>query len=323
VVGNPARVLISGMGGELGTLVAQRLETTDWVGSIVGLDIEPPRARLRRAEFHLIDPTDRVTTTALVRRAEATHVAHLGVYEPDARSSPAVAAERNQLGALHVLGAASERSSLKGIVVRSGLEVYGRQRGVPICPDESVLPRPSTAFGSQLLGIEQAAVAAGHEAEVPVTLLRLAPVVGAHVPSPLGRLLRLWAVPVSAMSDPPFSLCHPDDAADAIVAALRDGVHGPVNVAGAGALTPRQALRLGGRVPVPTLGPGWLLARIAGQAMGAPVPPHVVELLCHGRGADTALADALGYQLGFSTEAVVRHLFDWVSVRHISSLAAA
>ncbi len=311
------------MGGELGTLVAQRLETAGWVGSILGLDIDPPRARLRRAEFHLIDPSDRAATISLVRTAEATHVVHLGVYEPDARSSPAVAAERNQLGALHVLGVAAERSSLKGIVVRSGLEVYGRRRGTPICPDESVPPRPTTPFGAQLVGIEQAAVAAGHHAEVPVTLLRLAPVVGAHVPSPLGRLLRLRAVPVSAVSDPPFSLCHPDDAADAIVAALQDGVQGPVNVAAAGALTPRQALRLGARVPVPTLGPGWRVARIAGQAVGAPVPAHVVELLCHGRGADTALADALGYQPQLSTEAVVRHLFDWVSVRHISAVAAA
>jgi len=148
-------------------------------------------------------------------------------------------------------------------------------------------------------------------------------VVGAHVPSPLGRVLRLRASPVSATSDPPFSLLHPDDAAAAVVAALRDGVQGPVNVAGAGALTPRQALRLGVRVPVPTLGPGWLVARIAGHALGAPVPPHVVELLCHGRGADTALADALGYRPELSTEAVVRHLLDWPSVRHISALAVA
>jgi hypothetical protein len=65
------------------------------------------------------------------------------------------------------------------------------------------------------------------------------------------------------------------------------------------------------------------VARIAGQAVGAPVPPHVVELLCHGRGADTALADALGYQPALSTEAVVRHLFDWVSVRRISAQAVA
>ena len=53
------RVLITGMGGELGTRVAQLIEQRSWAGEVVGVDFVPPRRRLRRAEFHRIDPRDR------------------------------------------------------------------------------------------------------------------------------------------------------------------------------------------------------------------------------------------------------------------------
>src|SRR5262245_51309297 len=233
MVAEAKRIFISGMGGELGTLVAQRLESEPGIAAIVGCDLDPPRARLRRAAFDLVDTSDGNATSALVRAVEPTHLVHLGVYEPDARSTPAMAARRNEIGALHVLGAAAQGRALRGIVVRSGLEVYGRRRGSPMCPDESVGSTPTPPFGCQLEAIEDAAVTAGRDAEVPVTRLRFAPVLGAHVPSPLGRLLRLWAVPVSAIADPPFALCHIADAAAAVVKALDDGVPGAINIAGA------------------------------------------------------------------------------------------
>ena len=37
------------MGSELGSLVATMLEAEPWVGSLVGIDVDPPRRRLRRA----------------------------------------------------------------------------------------------------------------------------------------------------------------------------------------------------------------------------------------------------------------------------------
>ena len=54
--------------------------------------------------------------------------------------------------------------------------------------------------------------------------------------------------------------------------------------------SPWQAARLGGRIPIPVLGPGWDAARRIAEIAGAPVPPHVVELLRHGRAGDGARA---------------------------------
>ena len=42
------RVLITGMGGELGSLVAALAENTDWAGEILGIDVDPPRRLLKR-----------------------------------------------------------------------------------------------------------------------------------------------------------------------------------------------------------------------------------------------------------------------------------
>ena len=56
------------MGGELGSLVASLLETEPWVGSILGIDVDPPRRRLRRSEFHLIEPSDRQRIVDVVTR---------------------------------------------------------------------------------------------------------------------------------------------------------------------------------------------------------------------------------------------------------------
>ncbi|HEU5149186.1 MAG TPA: NAD-dependent epimerase/dehydratase family protein [Iamia sp.] len=312
------RVLLTGMGGELGTRVTNLLEADEQVEAIVGVDIDPPRGRIPEARFHRVDPRDRARTVAVVRDLEPTAVVHLGVYEPSARVPARTAATLSEASALVALGAAAQCVSLDRIVVRSGIEVYGRPRGGPQRPDETVHPRPTTPWGRTLARVEEVAAQAAVAADVPVTILRLAPVVGPHIPSPLGRYLRLPAVPVSAVADPPFSLLHQEDAAAAVVRALHAGVDGTVNVVGPGAVTPFQAVRLGGRIPIPTLGLGWLAARAGCELVGAPLPAHVIELLTRGRGADGARgAEVLGRAPVRSTVDVVHDLYEWAEIVHL------
>ena len=312
------RALITGMGGELGTRVANLLEADPSVEAVVGVDVDPPRRRIHRAEFHRIDTRDGRRIADLVRTVEPTVVVHLGVYEPNARSGPAVAAARTEAAATAVLEAAADCGSVERIVVRSGIEVYGRGRNAPTRPDEDALPVPTSPFGRSLLGVEHVAWSTG----IPVTALRCAPIVGSHLASPLGRYLRLPAVPVSVWSDLPFSVLHLDDAAGAIVAAVRAGFDGPLNVVGGGAVTPFQAVRLGHRIPVPIGGPAWALARIASEVLGAPLPDHVHELLVRGRVADGGLAaGALGIAPARASREVVEELFEWAPVEFIPAAA--
>jgi UDP-glucose 4-epimerase len=318
------RVLVSGMGSELGSLVTVLLERESWVSELTGLDIDPPRRRLRRATFHRVEPADRRKMVDLVRAAEPELVVHLAVWEPDARANPRDAARWTREAAIAVLGAAADCRSVEHLVVRSGIAVYGRRRAGATRPDESVPLHPTTPFGESLRHVENVAHRAGTAADVPVTCLRLGPVVGPHVPSPLGRLLRLPAVPVSAVADPPFSLIDDHDAAMAVVAAGRTSHNGPLNVISPGAVTPIQAARLGGRLPVPLLGLGWPLARLVTSALGAPIPPHVLEVLQRGVTADASrAAEILGIRPVRTTPEVVQALYEWATVIHLPASASA
>jgi UDP-glucose 4-epimerase len=303
------------MGGELGTRVAQLLEDRADVSEIVGVDFVPPRRRLRRAEFRRIDPRARERLVDFVTEFAPDVVAHFGVYEPASRMAPATAAERTELCTVGALSAAARAGNLSYVVSRSGLEVYGRRRARASVPDENVPPAPTTPYGVSLMQVETITAGVGRRHRIPTSSLRYAPVVGSHVPSPLGRLLRLPVVPVPAFSDPPFSLLHPEDAAAAMVAAIEQRYDGPLNVVGPGAATPWQAVRLGSRVPFPTVPALWGWAARATEVGGAAIAPHIVELLRFGRtGAGERAPEVLGVRTPRSTQDVLRELFDWADV---------
>lgn len=318
------RVLVTGMGGELGTRVAQVLEERDDVAEIIGVDFVPPRRRLHRSEFHRIDPLQRERHADFVASVAPEAVVHVGVYEPYARLDPRAAQQYTEAATVTALGAAARAGSLRRIVVRSGIEIYGRGRGRPAVPDEHAPVAPTTAFGHSCLQVEAIASAVGRAQHAPVTMVRLAPVVGSHVPSPLGRLLRLPVVPVPALADPAFALVAPEDAARALAGALGTDHSGPLNVVGPGAASPWQAVRLGGRVPFPVLSAGWQVAYRIAELAGAPIPSHVVELLAKGRAADGARAVEL-LALGSlrSTLEICVELFEWATVTHLRATAAA
>ena len=317
------RILITGMGGELGTRVAQLLEADERVAEVCGIDLDPPRRRLRRADFHRVDPRLRHRTVEIVRDFAPTVVVHLGVFEPDARSGPRLAGALTASGAVGLFEALDGLDSVRSVVVRSGIEVYGRRRGAAVAPDESAPLDPGSAFGHALRHTEQLATDTCRRLDVPLAVLRMAPVVGPHFPSPLGRLLRLPAVPFSAVGDPPFSVVHQADAAAAVAAAAALGVDATLNVVAPGAVTVSQTARRGRRVPVPVVGPGWRAARMAAEMAGAPVPDHVAELLVRGRSADgSRLASVLGVAPLMDTPEVVSHLYDWPEVTTIRKVEA-
>ncbi len=313
------RVLVTGMGGEIGTRVAQLLEEHDEVAEIAGCDYAPPRRRLRRSEFKRIDARDRDRLVSFVTDFAPHAVAHFGIYEPDSRLSPREAVRASEECTVHALGAAARAGSLERIVVRSGLSVYGRGRGRSLMPDEDAPLAPNNAWGRLLLEVESLAAGVGRRHDVTVAALRYAVIAGSHVPSPLGRVLRLPTVPVPALADPPFSLLDRDDAARAMVEALLRGHDGPLNVVGPGATSPWQAVRFGGRLPFPVQGPGWRFARQATEVLGAPMPDHVSDVLRKGLTGDGSRAyDEL--DLGFvrPTQEVLADLYSWATVTPIS-----
>jgi UDP-glucose 4-epimerase len=306
------RVFITGVGGALGSRVAELVESLREVDAVAGLDITPPRRPLQRTEVSVIDPRERRLVTHAIRRFEPTAIVHLGIYEPNARATPRVATERTTAGTTTALGAAAEHESLDRIVLRSGFEVYGRRTGSSQVPDETVVPDPTTPFGRTLLRAEQVAQATADSVGATCSMLRFASIVGPDVASPLARYLRLPVLPVNGIPDAPFSLLHVDDAARAIVAALRLRLDGPLNVAGPGAVTAFQTALMGGRKPLPILGPWWTIARLVSNRVGSPVPDHLLELLQRGRVADLSRLEVLPDMFPeYDTVECARALHEW------------
>ncbi len=307
---DPMRVLVTGMGGQLGTLVARRLERRDDVETVMGIDLDPPRRRMHRAEFHWTRPGDSETVAEVVRELDPTVVLHLGQYEPHARLVPDRADRSSRHATESLIAALDHGRSLQAVVIRSGIEVYGRGRVAPTCPDEAVPPEPTSAFGRRLFLTEEAVTEFAEPRGVRVCALRFAPIAGYHAPNPLSRLLKLHAVPVPVLSEPTFSLVHAHDAADAVVAAAHGDVAEPVNVVADGVVSAYQAVRMGGRVPVPVLGPGWTVAGRLAELIGSPLPDHVREALARGRSADGArCAELLGVMPTRSTRDIVAEIY--------------
>ena len=313
------RVLISGMGSELGSLVASLFEAEPWVGELAGIDIDPPRRRLRKATFHRIEPHQRSRMVDVVTEFDPHVLIHLAVWEPDARASTRHAKRLTDEFSTAMFGAARECPSLRQVVVRSAVEVYGRGSETPKQPDESAALRPTSAFGEMAAQIEQAATEFGSDRNVDVGILRLAPVLGPHVPSPLGRLLRLPIVPYNLLGNPAFAVVRDTDAAAAFVAAARNGLGEALNIVADGDISAWQALRRGNRVPLPLIGPEWAIIRRLSTVAGAPVPDHVSELLTHGRLINGDRAQTvLDFRPQHSTHDVIDRLYAWPAVVRVT-----
>ena len=311
------RVFVSGVGGELGTQVASLLEREDWVGAIAGIDADPPRSRFQRTVYHRIHPDEHDRIVETVLDFDPHVLVHVGVWEPGARADPDVASTLTDRAATSILGAAAECGSLEHVVVRSGIEIYGRGDGALTRPDESAPLRPTSEWGRTVADIERTAASVGRRVGVSVGAVRLASVIGPHVPSPLGRLLRLPAVPFDVLADPPFAVIRQNDAASAIVAAARTGLAEPVNVVASGSITVAQCAQRGRRLPVPTLSAGWSVASRVCHLAGAPIPDHVMEALRRGRLADNGrMRELLGFDPAQRTHEVIDDLYRWPSVVH-------
>lgn len=309
------RVLVTGCGGELGSLVTSMLENETSIRSLLGVDADPPRRRLSRTTFRRVALNRTDAVAQIILDFDPHLIVHLGVWEPNARLSPDEAERTTSDVGRAVFDAAHQSPSLEAVVVRSGLEVYGSRSHAPLEPNDFTTPAPASRYGRMLHFLERQAADLRAARGVAVANLRLASVLGAHVPSPLGRLLRLPAVPFLLPGDPQFTVIEDHDAALAFSLAARHRFDGNINVVADGTTTARRAALQGRRLPVPIVGPGWWAARQIANIVGAPVPDHVVEMLRHGRLAHASdNAHLIHFAPRHSTHEVIERLYEWPSV---------
>src|SRR4029079_10802580 len=138
--------------------------------------------------------------------------------------------------------------------------------------------------------------------DVVCTMLRYQPSIGPGTDSQVTRYLSAPVVPTFLGFDPRLQFVHENDGLEALLAAIRNPVRGPVNVAGPGTIGLTRMVRLAGKVSVPLVGGLFDTVARPGRRVGMPrISPDFRRLLRYGRAVDIArLVDDIGYTPRFS-----------------------
>ena len=285
------RVLITGIASYLGTELARILEEDPGVEYVAGLDTRRPRVPLERTELIDLDIRD----PALLARIPPTRVDTVVHNQIVRRPGPGMPARRahdvNVIGSLQLLAACERTPTLTAIVVRGSAGIYGAEPAAPQFFTEGMarLYPLRTRFQRDVAEIENlfGTFARRHE-DVICTMLRYQPSIGPAGSTQIPQYLSLPVVPTYLGFDPRIQLVHERDALDALAAAVRRPVRGPVNVAAEGTIGLTRMVRLAGRPTLPIPSPLFAGATGAARRVGLPeFTPDFQRLLRYGRGVDT------------------------------------
>jgi UDP-glucose 4-epimerase len=309
------RVLITGVGSYLGTLLATRLERDPEVEAIVGLDTREPRRTLERTELIHADIRD-PGIAPLVARAEVDTVVHNSIVrQPGPGMSARAMHDINVIGSLQLLSACGQAPSIKAIVIRGSAGIYGAEPHAPqFFGEEMTRMFPlRTRFQRDVAEIENYfETHSRRHPEITCTMLRYQPAIGPSLATQITRYLSQPACPTYLGFDPRIQLVHEDDALDSLIAAIKRPVRGAVNVAARGTIGLAHMIRTAHRPLLPIAGPLFGPLTAAGRRLGLDAySDDFRRLLRYGRGVDiTRLEQEVGHRPRYST---AEALADWVA----------
>ena len=304
------RVLITGVGSYLGTLLAARLERDPEFEAVVGLDTRKPRRQLERTELIHADIRD-PGIAPLIAAAEVDTVVHNSIVrQPSPGMSARAMHDINVIGSLQLLGACEQAPSIGAIVIRGSAGIYGAEPHAPQFFGEEMtrLFPLRTRFQRDVAEIENyfETYSVRHP-QITCTMMRYQPAIGPSLSTQITRYLSQRACPTYLGFDPRIQLVHEDDALDALVAAVRRPVRGAVNVAARGTIGLARMIRLAGRPLLPLAGP--LFGPVTGVARRLGLDAYSDDfrrLLRYGRGVDIArLESEVGHRPRYSTAEAV------------------
>src|SRR5665648_241004 len=182
----------------------------------------------------------------------------------------------NVIGTMQLLAACQKATSIRRLVVKSSAAVYGSSPRDPAMFAEDMGPKalPRAGFGKDAVEVEGYVRGfSRRRADVEISMLRLANIVGPGLRTGLTDYLSLPVIPLPLGYDARLQLLHENDALRGLLLATLGPPVGIVNVAGDGIITAQQAARLAGRptVPVPLSACGLLGRFVQGAAITAVV----------------------------------------------------
>jgi UDP-glucose 4-epimerase len=298
------RVLVTGVANFWGERLAARLAADPGVEAVIGLDDRAPDWPMPEGVVLVEGDVRSPDLGRLIRASEPDTIVHNGIIQfPGPGRSSRTVHDLNVVGTLQLLAACEDVPTLRTLVVRASAAIYGSEPRAPEFFTEDMAARTPlrTRFQRDLSDLEAYITAfARRRPTVTCTVLRLQPVVGRLLETPVTRLLRMPVVPTVLGFDPRLQVLHEDDSVDALAAAVRRPVAGAVNVAGAGAVSLTRTLVDLRRpfVPIPHPVYGTVTSRLG-------FPEDMVRYLRFGRAVDTTrLREEIGFTPRTTAEAL-------------------
>jgi UDP-glucose 4-epimerase len=278
---NVLSIAVTGASGVVGQRLLPVLAADPSVTRLVGLDMRPPRRRVRDLEFHLVDVARSELKPLLEGVDVLVHLATVVDPIPD----EAVMARVNVDGTRRALDAAAAVGTRRVVRVSSAT-VYGAwaNNPVPLTEDSPLRPNPGFSPAVQAAEVERLLAEWSEDhPSVTVTTLRSAPVLGPGAERLPSRLL-LGRPPLRVRgANPPVQAVHVDDLVAALALVVLGDHPGTFNVASDGWLEPAEVQALVGRWGMPPL-PRQLLERalrLTWRVGIGDVPPGVLPYLMH------------------------------------------
>jgi UDP-glucose 4-epimerase len=294
------RVLITGVGSQVGSLLAARLDQDPDVEHVAGLDMRRPKVPLERLEFIEADIRDPQIAELIPATRADTIVHEQIVRQPGPGMSSRAMHDINVMGTLQLLAACERLPTLGTIVVRGSAGVYGAEPHAPqFFTEEMARMYPlRTRFQRDVAEIETYFdTYAKRHPGVRCTMLRYQPAIGPGLRTQITRYLSQPVCPTYMGFDPRIQLVDIDDALETIMAAVKNPVQGAVNVAGPGTIGLARLIRLAGKRALPIASPLFGAVTSTGQRLGLDAQSDDFQrLLRYGRGVDTRrLTEEIGY----------------------------
>ncbi|MEA2347297.1 MAG: UDP-glucose 4-epimerase [Thermoleophilaceae bacterium] len=305
------RVLITGISTYWGGRLAQALEQRPEIEAVIGVDSKDPTRELERTEFVRVG-TQHALLRRIVLAAEIDTVVDTRLLVDSTVASARDTHENNVVGTMNILAAcAGADSTVRKFVFKSSSHYYGAEQDDPAFFTEAMRrPHPpQTAIERDIVEAEAAVRDfASKNADVELTLLRFANVLGPDVKTSHTKLFSLPVVPMLLGFDPRYQFVHEDDVVGALAHAVTSDLPGTFNVAADGVLSFTEVVGLLGKSYVPILPPiGTGLAATLARRLGLEIPPEMLGQLRFGRGMDNRRFKSTGFGYRYTTrEAVIR-----------------
>jgi UDP-glucose 4-epimerase len=303
------RVLVTGLSTYWGGRLAEALEASDDIETIIGVDSQDPTRELERTEFVRVG-TQHSLLRRIVEAAEIDTVVDTRLIVDSVIAPPSRIHDNNVIGTMNILAACSgPDSSVRRLVVKSSAHYYGSAQDDPGFFTEAMeRPHPPrTPLEKDIVEAESAVVDfAEKNPEVSVSVLRFANVLGPDVATSHRALFELPAVPIILGFDPRYQFVHEDDVVAALAHVVENDLPGVFNVAADGVLALTEVVDLLGKRLAPMLPPwGTGLAATALRRLGVVITPEMLAQLRFGRGLDNRLLKATGFAYRYTTRETV------------------